>query len=71
MGSAGGVGRCYPGHPPGSACPLVDACPRWRGQPDDHTAALAETAEQTELRRAGWPCTRLLDLLGPTTRRIG
>jgi hypothetical protein len=63
---------CAPrGRPPSSACPLFDACPRWRGQPDDHTAALTETAEQTERRRAGWPCTRLLDLLGPTTRRIG
>lgn len=59
------------GRPPASTCPLFDACPRWHGQPDDHTAALAETTEQTEPRRAGWPCTRLLDLLGPTTGRIG
>jgi hypothetical protein len=32
--------------------------------------SLEETIEETERRRAAWPCSRLLDLLGPETRRI-
>jgi hypothetical protein len=46
-------------------------CPRWQGQPDDWVASLDETAEQTERRRATWPCSRLLDLLSPELTRIG
>jgi hypothetical protein len=30
-----------------------------------------ETLEQTETRRAAWPCTRLADLLSPELKRIG
>jgi hypothetical protein len=32
---------------------------------------MEETPEQTERRRAAWPCTRLADLLSPELRRIG
>jgi hypothetical protein len=63
---------CAPKRGPAvSVCPLFDACPRWHGQPDDYTATLGETIEQTDRRRAGWPCTRLLDLLNPDVRYIG
>lgn len=58
------------GRPPRSDCPLHGHCPRW-GQPGDYIASMEETAEETERRRAAWPCTRLLDLLGPETRHIG
>ncbi len=62
---------CAPrGKPPVSICPLFDACPRWHGQPDDYNTALDEDAETTERRRANWPCTRLLDLLGPEVHHI-
>ena len=62
---------CAPrGRPPDSPCPLVRSCPRWRGQPDDYQAVLEETIEQTERRRASWPCSRLLDLLGPDLHEI-
>lgn len=50
--------------------PLYPECPRWSG-PDDYTAALEETVEATERRRAAWPCSRLLDPLGPRTHTIG
>jgi len=50
---------------------LQDRCPRWRGQPDDWLASLDETIEETEQRRSGWPCSRLLDLLSPDLTRIG
>jgi hypothetical protein len=59
------------GVPPASHCPLYADCPRWQGQPDDHLASLDETWEQTERRRATWPCSRLLDLLAPGVTRIG
>lgn len=63
---------CAPrGRPPTSACPLFDACPRWHGQPDDYQAALVEDEDATERRRAAWPCSRVLDLLGPQTHRFG
>jgi hypothetical protein len=29
-----------------------------------------ETLEQTDARRASWPCSRILDLLTPDVRRI-
>lgn len=58
------------GKPPRSQCPLYDQCPRWTG-PDDYLAVMDETPEQTERRRATWPCTRLADLLSPDLRRIG
>jgi hypothetical protein len=62
---------CRPaGRPPRSQCPLFHRCPRWQ-EPDDRQLSLEETLEQTERRRAAWPCSRLLDLLGPETRRIG
>jgi hypothetical protein len=61
---------CRPeGNPPRSQCPLLARCPRWYG-PDDRLLSLEETVEETERRRAAWPCSRLLDLLGPETRRI-
>jgi hypothetical protein len=56
---------------PRSSCPLYDACPRWREQPDDWLASLDESIEETERRRSSWPCTRLLDLLAPGLSRIG
>jgi hypothetical protein len=63
---------CAPrGNPPRSDCPLYEACPRWRGQPDDYLAALDEDQQETERRRASWPCSRLLDLLGPELHHIG
>jgi len=63
---------CAPGgRPARSGCPLQDRCPRWRGQPDDWLASLDETIEETEQRRSGWPCSRLLDLLSPDLTRIG
>jgi hypothetical protein len=58
------------GKPPRSRCPLHDQCPRWDG-PDDYYAVMEETPEQTELRRATWPCSRLAGLLSPELRRIG
>jgi len=63
---------CAPrGRPAVSECPLYDACPRWHGQPDDYLAALDEDQRETERRRGSWPCSRLLDLLGPEVHRIG
>jgi hypothetical protein len=57
---------CAPsGRPPTSPCPLFDRCERWEHGQDDYELALIETDEQTERRRANWPCSRLLDLLGP------
>ena len=68
---SGAIPACRPhGSPARSQCPLCDRCPRWH-QPDDRQLSLDETLEQTERRRAAWPCSRLLDLLGPETRRIG
>ena len=68
---AGSNAACAPERRSGaSACPLYAACPRW-GQPDDQQQSFEETAEQTERRRAAWPCSRLLDLLAPGVTRIG
>jgi len=58
------------GNPPRSPCPLHSQCPRWDG-PEDYFAIMDETPEQTEQRRASWPCTRLTGLLSPDLRRIG
>jgi hypothetical protein len=58
------------GKPPRSPCPLHAKCPRWGG-PDDYLAVMEETPEQTEARRAAWPCSRLADLLSPELRNIG
>jgi len=67
---SGKAPACAPrGRPPHSACPLYAACGRW-SQPDDYRLSLEETLEQTERRRAQWPCGRLLELLGPETSRI-
>jgi hypothetical protein len=64
--------KCAPQRGSGrSDCPLFEGCPRWNGQPDDRTAILAETAEQTEHRQSSWPCSRLLGVLDPTVTRIG
>lgn len=64
--------RCAPrGRPATSSCPLVDGCPRWRSPDDDFARALVETLDETDERRSAWPCSRLLDVLGPTTTRIG
>lgn len=62
---------CAPrGRSPRSACPLYAGCPRW-AQPDDQLQSYDETIEQTELRRAAWPCSRLLDALAPGVTHIG
>jgi hypothetical protein len=62
---------CAPrGRPPRSNCPLYAECGRWN-EPDDYRLSLEETLEETERRRARWPCGRLLELLGPETSRIG
>jgi hypothetical protein len=62
---------CAPrGRPARSDCPLFDRCPRWSG-PDDNRLSLEESPEQTERRRAAWPCSRLLDLLGPDVDYVG
>lgn len=58
------------GKPPRSPCPLHDQCPR-RDGPDDYYAVMEETPEQTEQRRAAWPCSRLAGLLSPELRHIG
>jgi hypothetical protein len=64
--------RCAPRRRPATSdCPMFDRCPRWQGQPDDRTAILVETAEQTEDRQSSWPCTRLLGVLGTSVTRIG
>lgn len=69
---SGGRPACAPhGRPRHSECPLYDACPRWRGQPDDRPASMEETTAETERRRASWPCSRLLELLSPDLTRIG
>ena len=68
---SGKTPACAPrGRPPRSKCPLYAACGRW-SEPDDYQLSLEETLEQTERRRARWPCGRLLELLGPETSRIG
>jgi len=41
------------------------------GGPEDYYAVIDETPEETERRRAAWPCTRLAALLSPELRRIG
>jgi hypothetical protein len=58
------------GKPQRSPCPLHAACPRWRG-PDDYLAAMEETLDETERRRAAWPCSRLAGLLSPELRNLG
>jgi hypothetical protein len=68
---SGKAPACAPrSRPPRSKCPLYTACGRW-SEPDDYCLSLEETLEQTERRRAQWPCGRLLELLGPDTSRIG
>ncbi len=63
---------CAPHSSPArSDCPLYGQCPRWRGEPDDWQLSLEEDVATTERRRAAWPCSRLLDLLGPQTRTLG
>ncbi len=62
---------CAPhGSPPRSDCPLYDQCPRWQ-EADDWQLSLEEEVTATERRRAAWPCSRLLELLGPRTRTLG
>jgi hypothetical protein len=58
------------GRPARSPCPLYAQCPCW-DQPDDYLAAMEETPEQTEQRRAAWPCSRLVRLLSPGLQHIG
>jgi hypothetical protein len=58
------------GDPPRSVCPLHSRCPRWAG-PEDYYAVMEEGLEETEQRRAAWPCSRIADLLSPELRRIG
>jgi hypothetical protein len=57
------------GKPARSICPLFDRCPRWH-EPDDLQLSVEETVDATERRRARWPCSRLLDVLGPDATRI-
>jgi hypothetical protein len=67
---AGKRPACRPGgHSTGGLCPLVTRCPRW-SEEDDERQALTETTDQTDRRRAAWPCTRLLEVLGPDVGRI-
>jgi hypothetical protein len=62
---------CKPqGKPARSGCPLHAKCPRWPDGVDDRQAILEETLEQTDARRASWPCSRIMDLLGPGVTRI-
>jgi len=63
--------RCAPRRGAASECPLYGRCPRWQGQPDDRIASLSESPVQTERRQATWPCSSLLDALGPGVSRIG
>ncbi len=56
--------------PPRSECPLFAGCDRWSG-PDDYLLGLDEDSDETERRRARWPCSRLLDLLGPELTHLG
>ena len=58
------------GRPPRSKCPLYAQCPRWDG-PEDYYAVMEEPPEETERRRAAWPCSRVAALLSPELRRIG
>ena len=58
------------GTPPQSRCPLYGQCSRWGG-PEDYYAVMDETPEETERRRASWPCTRVAGLLSPELRRMG
>lgn len=58
------------GKPPRSKCPLYPQCPRWEG-PEDYYAVMEEPPEETERRRAAWPCSRVAALLSPELRRIG
>jgi hypothetical protein len=58
------------GKPLRSKCPLYGQCPRWDG-PEDYYAVMDETPDETESRRASWPCTRVAALLSPELRRIG
>jgi hypothetical protein len=52
-----------------SRCPLAASCPRWHG-PDDYELSLNEPVDETEERRAAWPCSRLLDVLGAEAHSI-
>jgi len=62
---------CAPsGKPPHSECPLFSACPRWQER-DDLELSFQEDFEQTERRRAAWPCSRLLDLLDTEIDWVG
>jgi len=68
---SGGRPTCQPrGKPRHSPCPFHEDCSRWQGEADDHLAIMEESLEQTEARRAAWPCSRLLGLLTPEVRRI-
>ena len=68
---SGNAPACAPrGKPALSKCPLYAKCERWSG-PDDYLLSLEETEAQTERRRAEWPCSRLMELLGPDISRIG
>ena len=58
---------CAPrGRPPRSNCPLYEKCDRWSG-PNDYLLSMEETVEQSERRRARWPCSRAPELLGSNT----
>jgi hypothetical protein len=68
---SGRKAACAPnGKPPRSSCPLYHGCSRWT-EPDDELLSFEETLDQTDARRAAWPCSRLLDLLAPGVSRIG
>lgn len=67
---SGAQPSCAPDRRRGSSCPLWRSCPRW-DEPDDYRSSLDEDLATTERRRSRWPCSRLLELLGPETSRIG
>jgi hypothetical protein len=68
---SGGRPACKPhGKSAVSECPLQSSCPRWPTGVDDREAIFEETLEQTEVRRAAWPCSRILDALEPGVNRI-
>lgn len=56
--------------PRAASAALYETCDRW-SEPDDYRLSLEETVEQSERRRARWPCSRLLELLGPGISRVG
>lgn len=53
-----------------SPCPFFDACPRWN-DPENFQVTVDHDTATAERRQRHWPCSRLLELLGPDITRIG